>query len=74
MLVEGGAQLATSFLVERAVDRLIIFQAPVVLGAGSVRAFADVAGHSPLGAQRLAVVDRSSFGDDLMTVYALSPT
>ncbi len=74
MLVEGGARLAASFLADQIVDRLITFQAPVVLGPGSVRAFGDVAGHPPLGAQRLEVVERSTFGDDLMTVYALSPT
>lgn len=73
MLVEGGARLAAGLLDTAAVDRLIIFQAPVVLGPGSVRAFADVAGRSLLGAKRLEVVERTSFGDDLMTVYALTP-
>jgi diaminohydroxyphosphoribosylaminopyrimidine deaminase/5-amino-6-(5-phosphoribosylamino)uracil reductase len=73
MLVEGGAQLATSLLAENAVDRLIIFQAPVVLGPGSLRAFGDAEGGSLLAPQRLEVLDRTSFGDDVMTVYALNP-
>jgi diaminohydroxyphosphoribosylaminopyrimidine deaminase / 5-amino-6-(5-phosphoribosylamino)uracil reductase len=73
MLVEGGARLAAGLLHTATVDRLIIFQAPVVLGPGSVRAFADVAGRSLLGAKRLEVVERTTFGDDLMTVYALTP-
>jgi diaminohydroxyphosphoribosylaminopyrimidine deaminase/5-amino-6-(5-phosphoribosylamino)uracil reductase len=73
MLVEGGARLATSLLAEGLVDRLIIFQAPVVLGPGSVRAFADVPGGELPGAKRLEVIDRASFGEDLMTVYAFKP-
>jgi diaminohydroxyphosphoribosylaminopyrimidine deaminase/5-amino-6-(5-phosphoribosylamino)uracil reductase len=73
MLVEGGARLAGSLLTEGAVDRLIILQAPVVLGAGSLSAFAGVrAGTLPAG-QRLEVLDRKPLGDDLMTVYALNP-
>ena len=68
MLVEGGAMLAASLLREGAVDRLIIFQAPVVLGAGSLPAFAEVPSRG-----RLEVIDRATFGDDLMTVYGLSP-
>ena len=73
MLVEGGARIAASLLAEGAVDRLIMFQAPVVLGPGSVRAFADVADGSLPSARRLDVIDRASFGHDLMTVYAFHP-
>jgi diaminohydroxyphosphoribosylaminopyrimidine deaminase / 5-amino-6-(5-phosphoribosylamino)uracil reductase len=68
MLVEGGATLAGSLLSEGLVDRLVIFQAPVVLGAGSLPA---LAGAPALG--RLEVIDRATFGDDVMTVYGLSP-
>jgi diaminohydroxyphosphoribosylaminopyrimidine deaminase/5-amino-6-(5-phosphoribosylamino)uracil reductase len=68
MLVEGGAGLAAALLTEGVVDRLIIFQAPVVLGAGSLPAFA---GAPALG--RLEVIDRATFGDNVMTVYGLSP-
>jgi diaminohydroxyphosphoribosylaminopyrimidine deaminase/5-amino-6-(5-phosphoribosylamino)uracil reductase len=68
MLVEGGATLASSLFAEGAVDRLIIFQAPVVLGAGSLPAFG---GAAPRG--RLEVIDRATFGDDVMTVYSLRP-
>jgi diaminohydroxyphosphoribosylaminopyrimidine deaminase/5-amino-6-(5-phosphoribosylamino)uracil reductase len=73
MLVEGGARLAGSLIAEGAADRLIIFQAPVVLGPGSLSAFAGAPGSVPLSAQRLEVIDRATFGDDLMTVYALNP-
>jgi diaminohydroxyphosphoribosylaminopyrimidine deaminase/5-amino-6-(5-phosphoribosylamino)uracil reductase len=73
MLVEGGARLAGSLLTDGAVDRLIIFQAPVVLGPGSLSAFAGGAGTAPPSAARLEVVSRATLGDDLMTVYALNP-
>ncbi len=72
LLLEGGAQLAGAFIAASAVDRLIIFQAPVVLGRGSLPAFGFAPPAAVLGARRLPVVERQTFGDDLMTVYALS--
>jgi diaminohydroxyphosphoribosylaminopyrimidine deaminase / 5-amino-6-(5-phosphoribosylamino)uracil reductase len=73
VLVEGGARLAGSLLRDGAVDRLIIFQAPVVLGPGSLSAFADTPGIAPPSGRRLEVINRATFGDDLMTVYSLGP-
>jgi diaminohydroxyphosphoribosylaminopyrimidine deaminase/5-amino-6-(5-phosphoribosylamino)uracil reductase len=70
VLVEGGARLAGA-LVERAlVDRLIIFHAPVLLGAGALPAFVFAAPAMLEHARRFAPVERHRFGDDLMTVYA----
>jgi diaminohydroxyphosphoribosylaminopyrimidine deaminase/5-amino-6-(5-phosphoribosylamino)uracil reductase len=66
LFVEGGATLAGALLNAGLVDRLIIFQAPVLLGPGSLPAFT---GASPI--ERLRIVERQSFDDDLMTVYAL---
>jgi diaminohydroxyphosphoribosylaminopyrimidine deaminase/5-amino-6-(5-phosphoribosylamino)uracil reductase len=73
LLVEGGAGLAGGLWREGLVDRLVIFQAPVVLGDDSVRPFAGVTGRRAAGAPRLPVVERRAFGDDLMTVYAVHP-
>ena len=67
LLVEGGAVLAGALLGAKVVDRLIIFQPPVLLGAGALPAFAGVS-----GLERFTVVERKEFGADLMTVY--SPT
>jgi len=67
LLVEGGSILAGALLGAKAVDRLIIFQAPVLLGAGALPAFSGVA-----GMERLAVVERREFGADLMTVFAMT--
>jgi diaminohydroxyphosphoribosylaminopyrimidine deaminase/5-amino-6-(5-phosphoribosylamino)uracil reductase len=71
LLVEGGARLAASFLDAKLVDRLIMFQAPVVLGAGALAAFAHVAPDTGRALDRLRIVGREAFGDDLMTIYAL---
>lgn len=48
VLVEGGARLATSLLQKRLVDRLYLFDAPLLIGADGEPAL------HPLGVQRLA--------------------
>jgi diaminohydroxyphosphoribosylaminopyrimidine deaminase / 5-amino-6-(5-phosphoribosylamino)uracil reductase len=73
LLVEGGAQVAGALLTHAAVDRLVIFQAPCVLGAGSLGAFAFAPARTPATASRLPIVERRTLDDDLMTVYACSP-
>ena len=69
MLVEGGAQLAASLIEQGLVDRLVIFQAPVVLGAGALNAFASLSPATAESLARLPVIDRATFGDDLKTTY-----
>ncbi len=71
LLVEGGAALASALLEAGAADRLITFQAPVVLGAGALSAFALLPSQRASLAPRLRIVSRLALGDDLMTVYAL---
>lgn len=70
LLVEGGARLAGSFLEEKLVDRLVIFQAPVILGAGALSAFAHVSEATAAALGHLRVVERATFGEDVMTTYA----
>ena len=70
LLVEGGAGLAASFLAAECVDRLIIFQAPIVLGAGSLGAFSGIAPHDLAHAPRFHALRTQRFGDDVMTIYA----
>lgn len=70
MLVEGGARIAGALLNHALVDRLVIFRAPLVLGRGSLNAFAHVAGGDLDVATRFQVLRSVRAGDDVMTVYA----
>jgi diaminohydroxyphosphoribosylaminopyrimidine deaminase/5-amino-6-(5-phosphoribosylamino)uracil reductase len=73
LLVEGGATLASAMLSEGLVHRLVIFQAPVSLGAGALHAF-DGATPAVLQAlEQYPILDRRSLGPDVMTTYALKP-
>ena len=71
LLVEGGAGIAAALFNADLVDRLVIFQAPIVLGHGALAAFGDVRAVSLAEARRFPVVRRAEYDDDLMTVYAL---
>lgn len=70
LLVEGGARLAGSLIDQGIVDRLVIFQAPIVLGEGALNAFAHVSSTTAASIGRLRVIERAEFGDDLKTTYA----
>lgn len=70
MLVEGGAGLAGSLLREALVDRLVIFRAPLLLGAGGLPAFGALPAATVEAAPRWRPVRSVWFGDDEMTVYA----
>jgi len=70
LLVEGGAALASSFIQERLVDRLIIFRAPIMLGAGAVNAFAALPPVRVESAERWRLIETRRFDDDEMAVYA----
>ncbi|MEO6525951.1 MAG: bifunctional diaminohydroxyphosphoribosylaminopyrimidine deaminase/5-amino-6-(5-phosphoribosylamino)uracil reductase RibD [Gemmatimonadaceae bacterium] len=70
LLVEGGATLASAFLQEALVDRLVIFRAPLVLGGGALNAFGAVPATRVSEAVRWRVVHTQRLGDDEMTIYA----
>ena len=71
LLVEGGASLASALLDAELVDRLVIFQAPIVLGGGALAAFSSTSPRRAESVRRIPVLRRQAFGDDLMTIYAL---
>jgi diaminohydroxyphosphoribosylaminopyrimidine deaminase / 5-amino-6-(5-phosphoribosylamino)uracil reductase len=68
LLVEGGAGVASALTASGLVDRLITFQAPVILGQGALHAFAFLQPEAG-GPRRLRTVARREVGQDLMTVY-----
>jgi diaminohydroxyphosphoribosylaminopyrimidine deaminase / 5-amino-6-(5-phosphoribosylamino)uracil reductase len=71
VLAEGGAAVSAALLRAGLVDRLVIFQAPIILGAGALHPFAELPAEPVRSAGRLRVVDRREFGADVKTTYAL---
>lgn len=71
LLVEGGARMAGALLGASVVDRLVIFQAPTILGAGAANAFAFAPPTTVSMARRWRAIERRRLGDDTMTTYAL---
>jgi diaminohydroxyphosphoribosylaminopyrimidine deaminase/5-amino-6-(5-phosphoribosylamino)uracil reductase len=71
LLVEGGAGITGALLGANLVDRLIIFQAPILLGHGALAGFESAPTMAASGARRYPVIRRAELDDDLMTVYAL---
>jgi diaminohydroxyphosphoribosylaminopyrimidine deaminase/5-amino-6-(5-phosphoribosylamino)uracil reductase len=72
LFVEGGAGAASAFLSADLVDRLLIYRAPILLGAGRP-ALGDIALASLAEAHgRWALADRRSLGNDTLEVYERS--
>lgn len=72
LLVEGGAETATSFLREDLVDRLILYRAPILMGAGKP-ALGDIGLASLADAHgRWTLTDARQLGSDRLEVYARS--
>lgn len=69
LMVEGGAQTATSFLAPDFVDRLLIYRAPILVGAG-LRALGDLT-LTDLDAVhgRWRLTDSRMLGNDTLEVY-----
>lgn len=66
LLLEGGSGVYTGFLRAGLVDRVLLFQAPIVLG-GDGKGWTQVLGvKSVAQAKRLRHVQYLSFGDDLL--------
>ncbi len=64
VLLEGGPTLAGAFLEDGAVDRVIGYIAPALLGAGPA-ALADAGIKNISGAQRLDITEAVRIGPDL---------
>lgn len=73
LYVEGGAQTAAAFLAADLVDRLMLYRAPIVIGAGRP-AIGDI-GLVDLGTAhgRWRLQDRRTLGSDLLEDYERTP-
>jgi len=70
LLVEGGAETAGSFIRDGLVDRLILYRAPILIGAGRA-ALGDIGLASLADAHgRWQLTDSRQLGSDRMEVYA----
>lgn len=70
LYAEGGAGLAGTLLGGRVVDRLIIFRAPVILGADALHGFGEAPAAPVETAPRFRIMRHRRLGDDDMTIYA----
>jgi diaminohydroxyphosphoribosylaminopyrimidine deaminase/5-amino-6-(5-phosphoribosylamino)uracil reductase len=68
ILVEGGAQTAAAFLVADLVDRLLLYRAPILIGAGKP-AIGDIGIDLSAAHGRWTVVDARQLGSDRLEVY-----
>ncbi|MDH4126258.1 MAG: bifunctional diaminohydroxyphosphoribosylaminopyrimidine deaminase/5-amino-6-(5-phosphoribosylamino)uracil reductase RibD [Gammaproteobacteria bacterium] len=65
LLVEAGPSLAGQLLLQGLVDELVIYQAPHIMGSETMRMFNTPGWSQLMQRQRLQIVDRTEFGDDL---------
>ncbi|HQS70436.1 MAG: riboflavin biosynthesis protein RibD [Novosphingobium sp. 28-62-57] len=69
LFVEGGAQAAAAFLAADMVDRLLLYRAPIIVGAG-LPCIGDIGLGSLADAHgRWRNVDRRTLGSDALDVY-----
>lgn len=69
LLVEGGADVASSLVGSDLVDEAIIFRAPVVVGTGGVRALGGYAMSAIERSPRYRQIEAAILGDDQMRRY-----
>jgi diaminohydroxyphosphoribosylaminopyrimidine deaminase/5-amino-6-(5-phosphoribosylamino)uracil reductase len=69
LLVEGGAQTASAFLMAGLVDRILVYRAPILIG-NALHCLGDI-GLDTLGAahNRWQLSDRRMLGKDTLEVY-----
>jgi diaminohydroxyphosphoribosylaminopyrimidine deaminase/5-amino-6-(5-phosphoribosylamino)uracil reductase len=72
LFLEGGAKLAGAFLHDALVNRLTIFQSPLLLGGEPFPAFEFAPAGFEASLARHRVVEQRRFDEDVMTTYALT--
>ena len=69
ILVEGGAEVASSLVAADLVDEIVLFRAQVVVGPDGVRALAGYALSAIERSPRYRLIDAAIVGDDQMRRY-----
>ena len=70
LYVEGGAEVAASFLAEDLVDRLEVYRAPILIGGDGIPAFGALGLASLAEAHgRWQLVERRQLGSDCYEAY-----
>jgi diaminohydroxyphosphoribosylaminopyrimidine deaminase/5-amino-6-(5-phosphoribosylamino)uracil reductase len=69
VLVEGGGKLASAFLLEDRVDRVVLFRGPSIIGGDGIAAIAGLGFERVDDAPRFALLDHRRLGADLMETY-----
>jgi diaminohydroxyphosphoribosylaminopyrimidine deaminase/5-amino-6-(5-phosphoribosylamino)uracil reductase len=70
VLVEGGATIVGALLADELVDRMVLYQAPILLGRSALGAFSMAPGARPDTAPAWRIVSDAPMGRDRMTVLA----
>ncbi|WP_421839875.1 bifunctional diaminohydroxyphosphoribosylaminopyrimidine deaminase/5-amino-6-(5-phosphoribosylamino)uracil reductase RibD [Novosphingobium sp.] len=69
LLIEGGAGAAAAFLAADSIDRLLLYRAPILIGAGR-RGLGEIGLASLAEAQgRWCLIDQRRLGSDTLDVY-----
>lgn len=69
VLVEGGAQLASTLVAEDLLDEVVLFRAPVVVGPDGVRALSGYALSAIERSPRFRQIETAIVGEDQMRRY-----
>ncbi len=70
LLVEGGGRLAAGFLAESAVDDLVLYRGPSVIGGDGVAAVAALGLDRVSAAPRFRLTDARPAGADIVEIYS----
>ncbi len=69
LLVEGGAYMAASLLLEDLVDQLLVFQAGMILGGDAIPVTVGLGVAELAAAPRFRLTEQSRIGPDSLSVY-----
>jgi diaminohydroxyphosphoribosylaminopyrimidine deaminase/5-amino-6-(5-phosphoribosylamino)uracil reductase len=72
VLVEGGPEIHAAFLKRNLADRILLYRAPILLGAGGRPAIAPFGASDLSAAPHLKLLERTVLGPDVLESFALT--